>query len=47
MLELEQRANEFIAERSGSGENQAVELVRLFRDEIRRERAREIGRRAA
>ena len=36
LLELEQQANEFLAEKSASAESHAVDLVHLYRDEIRR-----------
>ena len=44
LLELEMRANAFLTEKSGGGETDAVELVRLYRDEIRRERTRNLER---
>ncbi len=44
LLELEQRANEFLAEKSASAESQAVDLVHLYRDEIRRAGLRERAR---
>ena len=47
LLELEARANAFLTENSGNAEANAVELVRLYRDEIRRQRTRELERQAA
>ena len=44
LLELEQRANEFLATKSANAGSQAVDLVHLYRDEIRRESLRERAR---
>jgi len=47
LLELEQRMTEFLAQNSGLSDNEVIEIVRLHRDEIRRERMREYQRKEA
>ena len=37
LLDIEQRMNEFLVQKSGEAGNEALELVRIHRDEIRRE----------
>jgi hypothetical protein len=38
LLEIEQRMNEFLAQKAGDVGNEALDLIRLHRDEVRRER---------
>lgn len=38
LLEIEQRMNEFLAQKAGGVGNEALDLIRLHRDEVRRER---------
>ena len=44
LMELEQRMTEFLAHKSHEAEIEVLELVRLHRDEIRRQRMREFRR---